>query len=62
LPLITNAKGGSVIIQKWNTKNEIPAGIENVNLPIILDKFKIQNALPDAKERIENEKNKKDEL
>lgn len=62
LPLIPNNKGGSIIIQNWNTKNIIPAEIENVNLPIIVDKSKIQYGLPDVKERIENEKNKKDEL
>ena len=62
LPLITNNKGGSIIIQNWNTKNDIPPEIENVNLPIIVDRSKIQHGLPDMKESLEKEKNKKDEL
>ena len=62
MPLISNNRGGGIIIQNWNTKNDIPSGIENINLPIIVDRSKIQHRLPDAKERLENEKNKKDEL
>lgn len=60
--MISNNKGGSIIIQNWNTKNDIPVEIENINLPIIVDKSKIQLGLPDVKERLEKEKNKKDEL
>jgi len=62
LPMISNNKGGSIIIQNWNTKKDIPVEIENINLPIIVDKSKIQHGFPDSKERLEKEKNKKDEL
>ena len=62
LPFLTNNKGGSIIIQNWNTKTDVPTEIENVNLPIIVDRGKIKNGLPDLREKLENEKNKKDEL
>ncbi len=42
--------GGSIIIQNWNTKTEIPKELEEyVNLPIIIDRNKLtkqKNLLP----------------
>lgn len=62
MPSLLTNKGGSVIIQNWNTKSDIPAEVDNLNLPIIIDRGKVKNGLPEIKERGDNDKNKKDEL
>ncbi len=45
LPIIQ--KGGNIIIQHWNTKNEIPIDVDNINLPIIFSRNKVYS-LADA--------------
>ncbi len=55
LPAIT--RGGNIIVQNWNSKTQIPADVENVNLPIILNRNKILS-LGDG----ENEKKETEQL
>ena len=51
LPIIQ--KGGNIIIQHWNTKNEIPTDVENINLPIIFSRNQLYS-LADAEAEKKN--------
>lgn len=37
-------KPGGILIQKWETKNNIPSEVDNLSLPIIVDKRKLLNS------------------
>lgn len=51
LPVLAH-KGGSTIIQNWNTKKETPKDIADLNLPIIYDRNKVNNALPELTQEV----------
>jgi hypothetical protein len=44
LPSITQ-KGGSIIMQNWSTKQKPPEDLPNLDLPIIVNKNKIQDLI-----------------
>ena len=44
-PKLGKIKPGGIIIQKWETKNRVPSDVDNLSLPIIVDKRKLVNSL-----------------
>ena len=43
-PKASKHKSGGILIQKWETKNKIPSEVDNLSLPIIVDKKKLLNS------------------
>jgi hypothetical protein len=54
-PKSNKIKPGGIIIQKWDTKNNVPPDVDNLSLPIIVDKRKLLSSI--AMERALTEEN-----